>query len=141
PRLDSIPAQGQSVPLVELGTHCRGALFVDGQALITPALTVAISSIADHFPGFHFGRLDLRVPKAELLAEGREFQIIELNGVTSEATHIYDPANSLFSAYRTLFRQWELAWLIGKKNIEAGARPSSVTAIARILWQHARAKA
>lgn len=141
PRLDSVPAPGYSVPLVELGTHCRGALFVDGQDLITPALTEAISRIADQFPGFHFGRFDLRVPEARLLAEGREFLIIELNGVTSEATHIYDPSNSLLSGYRTLFRQWELAWLIGLKNIQAGARPSSVSAIARILWRHVRAQA
>jgi membrane protein DedA with SNARE-associated domain/pimeloyl-ACP methyl ester carboxylesterase len=140
-RLDTVPARDQSVPLVELGTHCRGAMFVDGTSLITPALTRAISNIADHFPGFHFGRFDLRVPDAQLLAEGREFQIIELNGVTSEATHIYDPSHSLFSAYRTLFNQWELAWLIGLKNMRAGASASGLPAIVRILWQHVRAAA
>lgn len=140
-RLDSIPVRGQAVALVELGTHCRGAMFVDGQDLITPSLTEAISRIADQFPGFHFGRFDLRVPEARLLAQGRALKIIELNGVTSEATHIYDPSNSLFSAYRTLFRQWELAWSIGLKNIRAGARPSSLLGIARILWTHFRAGA
>ncbi|MCB0294897.1 MAG: VTT domain-containing protein, partial [Calditrichaeota bacterium] len=29
-RLQEVPAAGATVPLVELGTHCRGALFLDG---------------------------------------------------------------------------------------------------------------
>jgi hypothetical protein len=41
---------------------------------------------------------------------GRNFQIVEPNGATSEATSIYDARNSLFSAYRTLFRQWRLVF-------------------------------
>lgn len=124
-RLDTVPDSGESVPLVELGTHCRGALFVDGQQLNSEALTSTINSIVDQFPGFHFGRFDLRAESSDALGRGEGFKVIELNGLTSEATHIYDPTNSLWSAYRTLFRQWDLAWQIGSKNIQAGARPSS----------------
>ena len=32
-------------------------------------------------------------------------KVVELNGVTSEATSIYDPKNSLFVAYRVLDRK------------------------------------
>jgi hypothetical protein len=32
-----------------------------------------------------------------------EIQVIELHGVSAEATHIYDPAVSLLESYRVLF--------------------------------------
>lgn len=137
-QLDSVPAAGQSVPLVELGTHCRGALFVDGQQLDSEALSTTINAIADQFPGFHFGRFDLRAESAESLTRGQGFKIIELNGLTSEATHIYDPSNSLRAAYRTLFHQWELAWQIGGKNIQAGERPSSWASLGRLVISQLR---
>ena len=41
---------------------------------------------------------DLRYASAQDLLEGRGFQIVEVNGVSSEATSIYDPKNSLRSA-------------------------------------------
>ena len=46
--------------------------------------------------------------------------IVELNGLTSEATHIYDPKNGLLDAYRVLFRQWSLAFEIGAQNRALG---------------------
>ena len=39
--------------------------------------------------------------------------MIELNGVGAEATHIYDPAVSLFEAYRVMFAHWRIAFEIG----------------------------
>ena len=55
---------------------------------------------------------------------------IELNGAASEATNIYDEHNSLLSAYRALYRQWELVYAIGHANRELGHRPVS----AREVW-------
>jgi len=49
-------------------------------------------------------------------------KIVELNGVTSEATHIYDPKLSLFGAYRVLFEQWRIAFEIGYLNRTRGIR-------------------
>ena len=48
--------------------------------------------------------------------EGRNMKILELNGVTSEATHIYDPKFSLLDAYRVLFQQWRIAFEIGQST-------------------------
>jgi hypothetical protein len=64
---------------------------------------------------------------------GRNFKIVELNGVTSEATHIYDPRNSLIDAYRVLFEQWRIAFEIGAKNRERGVRPSTLRELFRML--------
>ena len=112
--------------LVEIGTHCRGAIFLDGGETITPALEERVDQIAKTFDGFFFGRFDIRVPSREDLMAGRNIKIVELNGVTSEATHIYDPKLSVFDAYRTLFRQWRIAFEIGNLNRALGINPASV---------------
>ena len=125
-RLQYVPAVGEQVQLVEIGAHCRGAIFLDGNFAITPALEKAMQQIADGFERFYFGRFDVRVPSIADLMAGRNLKVIELNGVTSEATHIYDPKLSLFDAYRTLFRQWRIAFEIGRRNHYRGANPSSL---------------
>ncbi len=76
-------------------------------------------------PGFHFGRFDVRASSGAELARGR-FTILELNGVTSEAAHVYDPRYGLCAAWRVLLAQWRLAYAIGAANARAGARVSSL---------------
>ena len=120
---DDIPAAGERVRLVEVGSHCRGSIFLDGSRWNTPALEAAIDEISRAFPGFYFGRFDVRAPSAEALAEGI-FTVIELNGVSAEATHIYDPAVNVFEAYRVMFEQWRIAFEIGAANRTRGAQPT-----------------
>ena len=124
-RLEVIPAVGERIRLVEIGTHCRGAIFLDGSALRTPILEQQVDELARSFEGFHFGRFDVRAASAAALAAGEGFQVLELNGMTAEATHIYDPACGLLEAYRVLFEQWRLAFEIAAANRAAGASPSS----------------
>jgi membrane protein DedA with SNARE-associated domain len=126
-RLDAVPAAGEVVALTELGTHCRGALFLDGAELITPALRAEIDCVSRRFAGFYFGRYDVRAPSAEALARG-EFTVLELNGVTSEATSIYDPRHSVWRGWAVLLRQWRIAARIADANLLAGARPLSARA-------------
>ncbi|MBV9643558.1 MAG: hypothetical protein JO334_08295, partial [Verrucomicrobia bacterium] len=132
-RAHDVLAAGEKVQLVEIGTHCRGAIFLDGSYAITPTLEATIERIASTFDGFFFGRFDIRVPTVEDFMSGQNLKIIELNGVTSEATHIYDPKRSLVDAYRVLFEQWRIAFEIGHKNRERGVRPSSVTELFRMI--------
>ena len=125
-RRDYIIPAGERVELVEIGTHCRGAIFGDGSAVVTPALEAMIDSISRGYEGFFFGRYDIRATSVEALKQARDFRIIELNGVTSEATHIYDPAISLVPAYRILIEQWRLAFEIGAANRARGLRAPSL---------------
>jgi hypothetical protein len=125
-RIQEVPASGERVQLVEIGTHCRGAIFLDGGDTITPSLEEVIDRIAKTFDGFFFGRFDMRVPSRQDFMAGRNMKIVELNGVTSEATHIYDPKFSLFDAYRVLFQQWQIAFEIGNLNRARGMQPASV---------------
>lgn len=70
----------------------------------------------------------------EDLKRGRNFQVVELNGASAEATNIYDPRNSLFAAYRTLFEQWRLVFAVGAANRARGHAVSPLLT----LWQEWR---
>lgn len=133
-RLEEIPAAGERFRLTDLGTHCRGATFYDGRRYWTPELEAAVGAIAESYAGFHFGRFDLRAPSFEHFGRGEGLQVLELNGVTSEATHIYDPENGVMSAWRTLREQWWLAFEIGAQNRRRGFEPVGL----RGLWQMVR---
>ena len=120
-----------SLTLAEIGTHSRGCLFLDGTHLATPELTAAIDRISQAYPGFYFGRYDVRVPTVQHLQRGEDIRIIELNGITSEATSIYDPKNRLFAAYRILFRQWDIASEIARQNRINGVKPATLRRVIR----------
>ncbi|MGZ4730584.1 MAG: hypothetical protein ACXVZH_00440 [Terriglobales bacterium] len=60
--------------------------MLNGGDTITPALEEVIDRIARNFDGFFFGRFDIPVPSREDFMAGRNLKIVELNGVTSEAT-------------------------------------------------------
>lgn len=139
-RAGDVPAPGEVVRLVEVGTHARGAIFLDGEHLVTPELEAAVERIAARYEGFHFGRFDIRAPSAAHLARGEGLAVIELNGVTSEATHIYDPKHSILAAYRILLRQWKIAYAIGAANAAAGAPTTSLPGILRAWASYRRAQ-
>lgn len=130
--LTRVPSAGEHVRLGELGTHCRGARFLDGGHYVGAGLLAEVERIARALPGFHFGRFDVRTPSAAELARGR-FTILELNGVTSEAAHIYDPRYGLLAAWRALLGQWRLAYAIGAANAQAGARVSTLSELRAAL--------
>src|SRR6266545_1398137 len=70
-RLWETPAAGERVQLVELGTHCRGAIFLDGGWVKTESLEEAFDRISRSFEGFYFGRFDVRTPAVEEFKQGR----------------------------------------------------------------------
>ena len=120
--LDIIP-EGQTRQLGQVGTHSRGSLFLDGADLISPELLERVERIVENYSGFYFGRFDFKAPSEEDLREGKNLKVIELNGLTSEATHIYDPKNSIFYAWKTLIDQWSIAFEIAEANLKKGLQP------------------
>jgi hypothetical protein len=123
-----LPA-GDRLRLVEAGNHAQGCIFRDGWRLWSPELAARIDEISRKLDGFYIGRYDIRYENEHALRTGTRFQIVELNGAASEATSIYDARNSLWSAYRTLFRQWELVFAIGAENRQRGFAPAKLLAV------------
>jgi len=134
PRLHEVPASGETVRLVFVGNHCKGSTFRDGHEHVTEELTAQIEAIARAIPEFHFGRFDLRFRSLAELRRGRGFTIIEINGVGSEATHIWDPRTRLADAYASQFAHYRAAFEIGRQMRAAGHRPSGFFATLR-LWR------
>ncbi len=112
-RLGQVLAPGEKYLLAECGNHCQGALFYNGNYLATEELLNAVEQIALRIPDFYFGRLDIRYLDEASLKRGLHFEIIEINGAGSEATHIWDPNTKILDAYKTLFHQWNHLFSIG----------------------------
>lgn len=136
-RLGEIPPAGAEVRLTELGTHCRGARFTDGrEEVASETLESQLDAFSRQHAGFFFGRFDVRTPGAGQMRTAGTFKVLELNGVSSESTHIYDPRNSLWTAYRTLCAQWRLAFAIGADNRARGFRPAGFRELYRAVSRH-----
>ncbi|AOX17025.1 D-alanine--D-alanine ligase [Kozakia baliensis] len=119
-RLQEIPPLGKEVQLVFAGNHCKGSIFRDGRADATDALTQRLDMILRDVPDFHFGRIDVKAASIAALRAGEDFQIIEINGVGSEATHIWDRRTTLWEAYRAQFYHYHQAFKIGAANRARG---------------------
>jgi hypothetical protein len=130
-RLADVPAQGEPVQLVFVGNHCKGSIFEDGCDLITPALTEAVDRLAKSLPDFYFGRIDVRFASLPLLRRGEGFSVIEINGVGSEATHVWDPRTTLLDAWRAQFFHYGAAFRIGAANRRRGFKPCTVRVMYR----------
>ena len=136
-RLGNVPVQGEKVQLVFVGNHCKGSIFQDGRALVTPELTAAMEKLARSMPDFFFGRIDIRFASFTSLRQGIGLRVIEINGVGSEATHIWDPSTKLLDAWRTQFFHYGAAFRIGAANRRRGFSSSGVRAMYRD-WMNQR---
>jgi hypothetical protein len=130
-RREKILRNGETLKLVEAGNHAQGCIFQDGMHLWSEELERRIDEISQKVNGFFIGRYDIRYASEVELRAGKSFQIIELNGAASEATSIYDARNSLWNAYCTLFRQWDLVFAIGAANRRRGSSPTTFS----LLWR------
>ena len=132
---------GARLKLVEAGNHAQGCIFRDGMNLCTPELVDRIDFISQKIPGFYIGRYDVRYSTDDDLRFGENLQIVELNGAASEVTSIYDARNSVFAAYRTLFRQWELVFAIGAANRKLGYATTKPVTLWRAWREYSQAAA
>ena len=121
----TVPDQDATVKLVEIGAHSRGSVFLNGNQYSTPQLLRTMTRLLDAVPGYSFGRIDLRAPSVNHFRQGQGLQVMELNGVSAECAHIYHPDTPLLVGYRAMFKQWSLAFAIGRQNIADGVPTTS----------------
>jgi len=115
------PKKGETFLLNEIGNHCKGAAFLNGNHLISDKLTKTFDEISHNVKGIYFGRYDIKYDNFNDLEGGEKFKIIELNGVIAEPTHIYDaPNSSYFYALKSIAKHWKYVYQIGKINHKKG---------------------
>lgn len=112
--------ENEEIILIPFGSHTRGAKFIDISSEVTEKLEQKIDEICTKVNGFYFGRLDVMFENLELLKEGKNLKIIEINGAKSEPTHMYDPKHSLFFAWKEIAKHWNIMAEISRKNHETG---------------------
>jgi len=127
--------KGRPHRLVFSASHCRGAVFRDGGHLITPQLTAALDRIFDDIPGFYYGRLDVKFRDVESLRAGRGLQIGEINGASSESIHIWDRRTGLLDPVKTLLRQYQTLFTLGRANRKRGSEPPGLLPLYK-AWRH-----
>lgn len=119
--LDYIPEENQQIRLLNIGNHCKGARFLNGNHLINAQLTKVLDTISAEIPHWYYGRLDIRYNSLEELEQGLAFKILEINGVISEPTHIYDTSNTTmtyFKAVGAIKNHWQIIYKIARQNIK-----------------------
>ncbi len=134
-RLDWVPVSGEEVALAFAGSHCRGSIFRNGNEYITLALSEKIDLVMRDFPDFHYGRLDIKFKCLSSFQNGSDFVIIEVNGVSSEKTHIWDSRVSLYEVFATLFEQYTTLFKMGRLISTRGVKVPSIGKLITTWWR------
>lgn len=100
--LDRVPAPGERVQLSFIGSHTLGCMFSNDTHKLTTALQNRVFEICASQPGFNFGRLDVKAESERALLAG-EFVVIEVNGIASLPTHMFDPRHTPRQGYEIFF--------------------------------------
>ena len=134
--MQNVLSLGENYLLEPIGNHCRGTKFVNANHLINNQLHEVISKVSEGFDGFYYGRFDMKVESIDDLYEGKNIRIMELNGVSSDPGHIYDPRYYLWQAYSDLMWHWKRAADISIVNQKKGTKPLPFSKILAIVKGH-----
>lgn len=123
--LNTIPRLDEVVKIEAIGNHNRGTRFINANHLISEVLTEVFDQISTSIPGFYYGRYDLKFNDLKDLEIGKNFKIVELNGINSEPVHIYDQTTGLWNAYRDFFEHIRYMYQISQENYKLGFKRSN----------------
>lgn len=116
-QLNKVVAKDEKMVLNVIGNHSKGTTFLDGNHLIDSALEQAIDKLLKMIPHVFYGRIDLKYESIEALKRLENIKIIEINGIISEPTHIYDPyKSSYFKALKEIRKHWKIMYEIATTN-------------------------
>lgn len=121
--------------LEPIGNHSRGTQFVNECNHISKELTHTFQGVLKNLKGIKYCRLDLRTSSWEDLKNG-DFKIMEINGVSAEPGHIYDPNVKLTDAYRDLFHHWKTMAEIAEEELKEGKTGERFTETLKVVSNH-----
>lgn len=134
--LQKVLGPEESLLLEPIGNHNRGTAFFNGNHLINNDLEKVFDKIALNIEGFYYGRFDIKTTSYEDLYKGENIKILELNGVSSEPAHIYDPKMNLIGAYKEIIKHMRIIYKISSMNNKKGIMPSSAKSFLSDLILH-----
>jgi hypothetical protein len=134
--IEEILPKGHVHLLEPIGNHSRGTLFYDAGYLITEDMNTLFTDIAKSIGGFQFGRFDLRVNSVEALSTGANIRVLELNGISSDPTHIYDPKLSYWEVARYLVGHLHILYCLSREQKQKGVLPASLAEVRSEIYRH-----
>lgn len=132
-QLNSVLPNKQKKVLLEIGNHCKGTTFLNGNDIIDAEMTHTFDHITNQLNEVYFCRYDLKCNSIEEMKKGIGIQIFEINGVGSEPTHIYDPEYRFFDAWRDLLKTWNIIFKIGVMNKKRGVNYMSTKEVIKAI--------
>ncbi|MDP5121544.1 MAG: hypothetical protein NWQ46_08115 [Spirosomaceae bacterium] len=111
--------------LEPIGNHCRGTKFLNGNHLITAEVNAVFDKISAPYENFFYGRYDIKVASLKDFQLGKNIKIMELNGISADPGHVYDPEYKLINAYKDLSWHWKRLADIHLENKQHGHLPMS----------------
>jgi hypothetical protein len=144
-KMNFVYPEGEKITLSVIGNHSKGAQFINGNHLINPDLENFMDGICLQIKGWYYGRLDIKYESFEKLLQGKAFKILEINGIISEPTHIYDASYknaTFYQALKSINAHWKIMGEIGKKvHTEEGVSyPGVLPLIKNLLWLRSHTK-
>lgn len=118
--LKEVPKNGEEVVLEPIANHSRGTTFLNGNDYMDKQLEKVFDTIGFQMKDIYYGRFDMKCASIEKLKEGKDFKILEFNGIASEPAHIYQPGYSIFQAYKDLWAHWTIIYQISKEQKKKG---------------------
>lgn len=137
--LSNVIPKGEYYQLAFAGSHSRGSVFRNGNMFITEQLESRIDELMKQIPSFHYGRMDIKFKDINSLMKGENFAIIEINGASSEATHIWDSRTPLVEIFVTLLKQYRTLFEIGSQVRKTGLKTPSIIHMIRTWLNELRA--
>jgi len=115
--LDLVLEKNKEFQLSVIGNHCKGTQFINGNHLISKELTSIFDKLNSKITGWFYGRVDIKYDDFEALKKGKNFKILEINGIISEPTHMYDALNSSYlGALKSIRNHWKILYEISTTN-------------------------
>ncbi|WP_334057218.1 D-alanine--D-alanine ligase [Polaribacter sp. P097] len=122
--LNRVLDKNEELVLSVIGNHSKGTQFVNGNHLITKQLEATFDDLSKSIKGWFYGRIDLKYNDFSEVENGENFKILEINGIISEPTHIYDAQNSTyFKALKSIRNHWKYLYNISMINHQENKIP------------------
>lgn len=120
-KMNAILPKGESKVLSVIGNHSKGTQFLNGNHLISKQLEQVLDDFNKQIDGWYFGRVDLKYEDFNSLEKGEDFKVLEINGIISEPTHIYDATHkdaSYINCLKEIKNNWKIITKIALQNKE-----------------------
>lgn len=143
--MDKVYKKDEKIILTEIGNHSKGTQFINGNHLINNNLEKLLDDICNEIDGWYYGRLDIKYKDYDSFLNGENLKILEVNGIISEPTHIYDAScekSSFLNCIKTINDHWDIMNDIAIKNHEINSveYPKIVPYLKNMLWLRTHSK-